>query len=171
MSRLCSLSASVSSSLHHLSFLIYAPIFPLYSPLPLCCNPVSPPQEPPSLTRFSPQTPVTCLRACRKNFISACQALPLLLPLFLLLRHFFSHVCRASLMHLCPCCFVLTCHKWECVQNSDMRQLRERVCLMDGLRGVLLYPFPTRFPLMYNGWCESLAPLFADSNQSARPVE
>lgn len=41
------------------------------------------------------------------------------------------------------------------------------VCLMDGLRGVFLDPFPTQFPLMYNGCYESLAPLFADSNQSA----
>lgn len=42
---------------------------------------------------------------------------------------------------------------------------------MDGLRGVFLYPFATQFPLMYNGWYESLAPLFSDSNQSAGPVE
>lgn len=170
MSWLCSLSASVSSSLHHLSFLIYAPIFPLYSALPLLCNPVSPPQELPSLTRFSPQTPVTCLRACRKNFISACQALPLLLSLFLLL-HMFAEYLSCRLVHLCPWCFVLTYYTREWVQNSDMRQHRERVCLMDGLRDVLLYPFPTWFPLMYNGWCETLAPLFVDSNQSAQPVE
>ena len=108
---LCSLSASVFSSLLPLPFLI-CPHFSPHTPLPLCCNPLSP-QKLPSLTRVSPQTPVTCLRACGTNSISACQA-------FFLFSSSIFHMCTGYLSPAAYCTCVpdgIACHFWSgCTQ-------------------------------------------------------